>query len=31
VIAHETPDQKPQIKPTPMWRGGLSLTVLLPN
>jgi len=27
VIAHEVSVQKSQLKPTPMWRGGLSLTV----
>jgi hypothetical protein len=31
MIAHEAPVQKSQIKPTPMWRGGLQLTALLPN
>jgi hypothetical protein len=25
------PFQKSQPKPTPLWRGGLKLTVLLPN
>jgi hypothetical protein len=33
VIVHEAPDQKSRRKrkPTPLWRGGLSLTLLLPN
>jgi hypothetical protein len=31
VIAHALSVQKSRLKPTPMGRGGLSLTVLLPN
>jgi hypothetical protein len=31
VIGHEVPVPKSRRKPTPQWRGGLSLTVLRPN
>jgi hypothetical protein len=31
VIVHEASVHKSRRKPTPLWRGGLSLTVLLPN
>src|SRR5262249_14838114 len=31
VIAHMVSVQKSQVKPTPMGRGGIDLTILLPN